>query len=180
MSIFEVVFNLMGLVLGLALVEVLSGLGKLLGARSRLKIGYLVPLLGVFVLGDVTSFWGQAYELRALMPSVWPSLGIALVITSIYYLAASLAIPSALITQAEYDDAYWKNKRIVFGLVLACNCASWGISLSLGRSWTSTVWFINLAYAFLLLIAMFARGWRANIAVLSALIADCVWVFAIP
>ncbi|NML11942.1 hypothetical protein HHL08_17595 [Sphingobium sp. AR-3-1] len=106
MSIFEVVFNLAGLVLGLALVEVLSGLAKLLRERNRLEIGALVPLLGIFVLCDVTSFWGQAYELRDLMPSVWPSLGAALVITSIYYLAASLTVPSNISTQADYDAAY--------------------------------------------------------------------------
>jgi len=180
MSIFEVVFNLMGLVLGLALVEVLSNLAKLLRARQQLRIGFLVPLLGIFVLGDVTSFWGQAYELRDLMTSVWQSLGVALVISSVYYLAASLAIPSALVTQANYDDAYWKNKRIVFGLVLACNCASWGISFSLGRSWTLTVWVVNIVYALLLITAAFSRRQRTNIAVLLALIADLVWVFAIP
>jgi hypothetical protein len=170
----------MGLVLGFALVEVLSGLAKLVRARDRLKIGFLVPLLGILVIGDVTSFWGQAYELRDLMVSVWQSLGIALVITSIYYLAASLAIPSELVTQESYDAAYWKNKRIVFGLVLACNCASWGISFSLGRSWSLTVWLINLAYTSLLMTGMFAPGRRTNIAVLLALIADCVWVFAVP
>lgn len=180
MSIFEVVFNLAGLVLGLALVEVLSGLTKLLRERDRLEIGALVPLLGVFVLCDVTSFWGQAYELRELMPSVWPSLGAGLVITSIYYLAASLAIPSNISTQADYDGAYWKNKRIIFGLILFCNCTTWVISMSLGRIWSPTVWAINVLYAALLIAALLAPGRRINIALLLALIANNFWAFATP
>lgn len=180
MSIFEVVFNLAGLVLGLALVEVLSGLTKLLRERERLKIGVLVPLLGVFVLCDVTSFWGQAYELRELMPSVWPSLGAALVITSIYYLAASLTIPTNLTTQVDYDEAYWKNKRIIFGLILFCNCATWVISISLGRVWSPTVWAVNLLYAAVIIAALLAPGRRTNIVLLLALIANCAWIFAVP
>lgn len=180
MSIFEVVFNLAGLVLGLALVEVLSGLTKLLRARERLRIGALVPLLAVFILCDVTSFWGQAYELRELMPSVWPSLGAALVITSIYYLAASLAIPANLTTQADYDNGYWKNKRIIFGLILFCNCATWAISMSLGRVWSPTVWVVNLLYAAIIIAALLAPGRRTNIALLLALIANSLRVFAVP
>lgn len=70
-SVFEVVFNLVGLVLGFALIEVLAGLAKTLRARRIVKIGWLTPLLGIWLLLDVTTFWGSAWELRDLLPSVW-------------------------------------------------------------------------------------------------------------
>lgn len=156
-SIFEVVFSLTGLVLGLALVEVLSGLTKVVKARGHLKIGLLIPLLGLFVLGDVTSFWGQAYEVRDLIPSVWPGLGVALVITSIYYVAASLTIPPDLTTQTDYDDHYWRNRRIVLGLVLLCNLMTWAIGFAMGRVWSPTIWTINLICVALVITAAFAK-----------------------
>ncbi len=56
LSLFEVVFNLVGLVLGFALVEVLSGLAKTFRARRLIHIGWLTPLLGVWMLFDVTTF----------------------------------------------------------------------------------------------------------------------------
>jgi hypothetical protein len=179
-SIFEVVFNLVGLVLGLALVEVLSGLAKLMKRRDSLNVGWVTPLLGVWIMADVTQFWGQAYEMGSLLPSVWPSLGVALAITSIYYLAASLVIPDTIEDQAAYDHAYWQSKRLVFGLVLSCNVATWLIGLGLGRRWTPEVTAINLCYAATMIAVLILPGRRTNIALLSALIANQVWAFATP
>ncbi len=180
MIIFEVVFNLMGLVLGLALVEVLSGLAGLMKMRGRLKIGWLTPLLAVWIMADVTQFWGQAYEMRTLLPSVWQSLGAALVITSIYYVAASLVVPETTEGQAAYDEAYWRWKRPIFGLVLSCNLATWLIGLLLGRTWTRDVIAINVTYALAILAILILPGRRTNILLLIVLIANEVWAFATP
>ena len=65
MTIFEMVFNLIGLVLGLALVEVLGGLAKTIKARHEQRISWLTPLLGAWVVLDVSAFWGIAWEVRA-------------------------------------------------------------------------------------------------------------------
>ncbi|CAN5424374.1 hypothetical protein BH10PSE1_BH10PSE1_08360 [soil metagenome] len=180
MSIFEVVFNLVGLVLGLALVEVLSGLARLIKARDKLRIGWLNPLLAVLVLADVTSFWGQAYEIRERLPSVWPSLGAGLIITSVYYLAASFVVPQGLDDQTEYDHSYWTTKRFVLGAILLCNGAAWTISLLLGRVWEVQVWIINAIYASLLIAAIIVPGRRLNIAILAVMIAILGWAFATP
>lgn len=180
MGIFEVVFNLVGLVLGFALVEVLAGLAKTLRLRRTVRIGWLTPLLGIWVLMDVTTFWGSAWAMRDLLPSVWQSLGAGLVITSVYYLAASQVFPEDLSARQELDTHYWSVRRFVVGLVLACNCTTWAVEVLLGRPWPMVVVVINLLYAAASLALLAVPGKRANIACLVTLVLILVWSFAIP
>ncbi len=72
MTIFEMVFNLIGLVLGLALVEVLGGLAKTIKSRPEQRVSWLTPLLGAWVVLDVSAFWGIAWEVRDLLTTLWP------------------------------------------------------------------------------------------------------------
>ena len=65
MSQFEFIFSLYSLLLGLSLVELLSGLGRTVKARlhtdsttvDAFRIGWLTPMLGLFVMLDLLSFW---------------------------------------------------------------------------------------------------------------------------
>ncbi len=56
MSVFEHSFSLIGLVLGLALVEVLGALIRTMKQRHTIKIGWLTPMLAIFVVLDTTTF----------------------------------------------------------------------------------------------------------------------------
>ena len=60
MFIFEMIFSLIGLALGLALVKVLGGLAKTIRSRPAGTISWLTPLLSVWVVLDVSAFWGIA------------------------------------------------------------------------------------------------------------------------
>lgn len=180
MSVFEVVFNLVGLVLGFALVEVLAGLARTLRLRRKISIGFLTPLLGIWVLFDVTTFWGSAWEMRSLMPSVWPSLGAGIIMTSVYYLAASQVFPDELHQHEWLDEHYWEVKRFVGALILACNLLTWAIGLLLGRTWEPVVTVINVLYATALVALLITPGKRRNIALLGSLIIILLWSFATP
>src|SRR4028119_594169 len=96
MTIFEMVFNLVGLVLGLALVAVLGGLAETMKSRPMKRIGWLTPLLGAWVVLDVSAFWGIAWEVRDLLTLLWPSLLVGVVLASLYYLAAAMIFPDDL------------------------------------------------------------------------------------
>jgi hypothetical protein len=180
MSVFEVAFNLVGLVLGLSLVEVLSGLAKVLRKIGRIRVGWLCPLLGIWVIGDVTTFWGQAWEARNLMSSVWQALGVGVTFSSAYYLAASQVFPPEGEECLDLDDWYWRTKRVVLGVILGCNLATWAISLALGRVWGPTVTVINAAYAIVLVAALLLPGRRTNILLLLTQIGILAWSFAVP
>jgi hypothetical protein len=180
MTEFEMAFNLTGLVLSLSLVVVLIGLGRALRPRQGTHIGWLTPILGIWMLGDIATFWGMAWEVRDLMPGVWASIGGGLVLTSTYYIAASLVFPEDFDKESDLDDYYWRYNRIVIGLVLAVNLAAFAISLTLGRIWSPAATAINVLYIGGMLVAFFVRGPRANIAALLFLIGILVWSFATP
>src|SRR3954449_3991752 len=123
MTPFEFVFTLIGLLLGFSLVEVLSGLAKTLNARASTRIGWLTPLLGVFVILDVTSFWGIIWHIRDILPPVMLTLGAAVLFTSAYYVAASLVFPEDPAAHPDLDAHYWRHKRQVMGLVFLVSLA---------------------------------------------------------
>ena len=121
MSQFEFVFSLFGLLLGLSLAEVLSGFGKAVKARRRLRIGWLTPLLGAVVMLDLTSFWTTAWAARDFLPVNYLTLMLLLAFTGLYYLAATLVFPEDVGSCSDFDDHYWVNRRMVVGAVLLLN-----------------------------------------------------------
>ncbi len=94
MTIFEFVFSLYSLLFGLALAQVFQGFGNTLQERHKLKIGWLTPLLGLFVILDLISFWEIAWQLRDMFER--PALIVLILgvfLAGIYYLAARLVFP---------------------------------------------------------------------------------------
>ena len=180
MTIFEMVFNLIGLVLGLALVAVLSGLAATVKARPGRAISWLTPLLGAWVVLDVSAFWGIAWEVRELLTSLWPSLLIGIILASVYYFAAALVFPDDLKTHPDLDAHYWAIKRQVIGLVLFCDVSVFVLTQLLGRSPSVWVLGFNAVYFAAVLAAWFARGRTANISLLGALVVLMITGFLMP
>lgn len=178
MTNFEMVFSLVGLVLGLSLVEVLSGLARTIHARSEVHIGWLTPLLGIWVIGDVSTFWGIAWEVRNILGSVWASLGLGVAITSVYYVAASMVFPRDPGAYPDLDAHFWEYKRTVVGLVLACNLTVWGLALANGAHWSLETTVANALYLAVGMAALVMRGRIVNTAALCLLIGQIVWSFA--
>ena len=128
MSPFELVFAVYGLLLGLAIAEVLGGFSRALklkrGTRP-IQIGWLTPLLGVLVMLDLTSFWLIAWEAREQISANYLTLVMVLTIVGIYYLAATLIFPDEPEEWPNFDDWYDKQNRMVIGGLLAANVGSW-------------------------------------------------------
>jgi len=64
MSSFEFVFSLFSLMLGLALANVLGGLGDARQERRKLNVGVLTPLLGLLITIDIASGGSQRWLRR--------------------------------------------------------------------------------------------------------------------
>ena len=128
MSPFELVFAVYGLLLGLAIAEVLGGFSRTLklkrGTRP-IRIGWLTPLLGIVVMLDLTSFWLLAWESRDQISANYLTLVLVLMIVGIYYLAATLIFPDAPEEWPDFDDWYDRQNRMVIGGLLAANVGSW-------------------------------------------------------
>ncbi|HSX55961.1 MAG TPA: hypothetical protein VLG14_11725 [Sphingomonas sp.] len=128
MSPFELVFAVYGLLLGLAIAEVLGGFSRTLklkrGTRP-VRIGWLTPLLGILVVLDLTSFWLLAWESRDQITANYLTLVGVLTIVGIYYLAATLIFPDEPEQWPDFDDWYDRQSRMVIGGLLAANVTSW-------------------------------------------------------
>lgn len=121
MSDFEFLFALYGLMLGLSIAEVLSGLARALEerlqSRPTLRIGWLCPLLAVFVLLDLLSFWGAAWLVRPLVKVSGESLMLVTAFAGAYYLAARLVFPRDVAAIDDLDDHFFRIRRIVLGIL---------------------------------------------------------------
>lgn len=174
MSSFEFAFSLFGLLLGLSIAEVLGGFGKAVKARSRLRIGWLTPLLGILVMLDLLSFWMLAWDLRETIQLRYLSLMLMLGFSGLYYLAANLVFPEDPDRCADFDDHYWQNKRLVLGAMFILNAPSYLADWVWQRELQSSITFVTaLTTVFLALLAFTAvsKSKRVNTTLLCILIA---------
>ena len=171
MSNFEFVFSLFGLVLGLALAEVLGGFGTAFQSRRKVRVGWLTPLLGLFVALDLASFWTLAWSVRDDIPADYFSMMTGLVITSLYYLVARLVFPGDRDEWPDFDAYYFAHKRWVLGGVLLCNALAMAAQVAIGYRPLEVPLFLwgTILFVVLLVAAMIARSPRANAVLLVLL-----------
>ncbi len=171
MEPFSIAFSLFGLLLGLSLAKVLTGFERALTLRPEIRMGWLVPLLGLFVMLDLTSFWNGAWQARDFIRPGYGDLFISLVVIGIYYLAASTVFPQNGNTEEEFDRHYFENARWILLAVGACNLTVFGWQYWLQRHHLPLTWWIAIpGYFALLTVAAITRSRRISIFCLSALI----------
>jgi hypothetical protein len=166
---FEFVFSLFGLLLGFSLVEVLGGFGRTLKARTRIRLGWLTPLLGMFVMLDLTGFWLLAWAARDAIPANYLALLCALAVTGLYYLAASLVFPDEPSEWPDLDAHYFAHKRQVIGGVLLCNLLGAGGLVAIGGDihYASINLLLLILFCAILGAAILVRSKRANLVLLG-------------
>lgn len=174
MSAFEFVFSLFGLLLGFSLVEVLGKLATSVKARPQIRLGWLTPLLSLFVLLDVTGFWSIVWGARDVLPAGYGVLVIGLVITGLYYFATSLIFPSNLEAGLDLDAWYFDHKATIYTILLACQLLAHGARYALmgeaAYQWSMIGWTqVGIALA-AQVAAIFVRGVRWNVALLLVMI----------
>jgi hypothetical protein len=168
---FDFTFSLFAIILGLSLAEVLSGFAKALKHRRVVHLGWLTPLLAIFVMLDLTFFWDWTWTARS---SITPRAGvlvIGLVVASLYYLAASVIFPADVREHEDFDAHYFQHRRQVLGAIVLCNLVGEGwnqVRLASQIPWH--VWGEIALYFALLVIGILTRGKRLSITVLLLLI----------
>lgn len=190
MSDFEFVFALYSLLLGLSMVELLGGLGRAIEARfaaeaekERFTIGWLTPLLAVFVMLDLLSFWSAAWVARGDIAVSSTTLMAVAAFASVYFLAARLVFPSHPEGFADLDVHYFRVRRIVLGLLLVLLVAQityYAVHPVLARALTDPLALTMTAVLVALMVAaMWVKDRRWSIAVLSLLVVRYVAIYLI-
>lgn len=187
-SDFDFVFALYSLLLGLSMVELLSGLGRALEARfaaedgrKAFTIGWLTPLLAVFVMLDLLSFWSAAWTVRADIAVSGTTLMAVAAFASLYFLAARLVFPSHPEGFVDLDVHYFRVRRVVLGLLLVLLAAQLGYYMSQPDIAPNLLRPLALGLTLILVTLMAAAMWvkdrRWSIAILAALVARYVVVY---
>ena len=124
MATFEFYLSYYGLILGLSVAQVASGFLNAIGSRHKVRIGWLTPLLAIFIFLDITSFWIYAWGIRETISITWGSMYFGLLIALLYFLASGLVFPRNIDEWPDLYDYYWKHKRLVIGGILIPNIIS--------------------------------------------------------
>jgi len=206
MSDFDLLFALLSLLLGLSIAELLQGFARVLRLQARqraaakgalriddaddapppVRVGWLVPLLGAYVLIDQLSFFTAAFALRdALTANLFTLMAITAVVGG-YYLVATLVFPDAPGDWPDFDKYYDEHNRLILGFAICAELAQLVLSFVVdppnraadggaivAHPMLSGVALVLVLATFPLLIAAFrAKRRRVNAVLLGALVAD--------
>lgn len=132
MGAFEFFFSIYGLVLGLSVTVVATGAARAFKHRRTVAVGWKTPLLAVFVLLDIVTFWDVAWTNFRTLPFSYGLLVCGLVVAVVYFIAASLVFPEPEDQAQSMDDHLWANKRTVLLLLVLAN-----ILLVIATAWVN-------------------------------------------
>lgn len=187
MSAFEFFFTLYGLVLGLSVVEVVSGFARLAHDRRGVKVGWLTPLLAVLMLLDLASFWVSAYGKLQDHELTYSVLVIALTISALYYVAASVVFPRDFKAEPDFDAVFLRNRRLVMTALILCGLIAFELLPWLtaeGRAARIAAWtdparaWIPLLFLIPAVAVMLGKDKRILLALMVLMILPCGWNFA--
>lgn len=128
MSAFEFYFSFYGLALGLSVAVIATGLATAIQHRRAIRIGWLTPLLALFVGLDIATFWDAAWHTFRDVPFSYGMLVIGLAIAMVYFIAASLVFPHQIVDGVDLDEHFWGNKKIVLLLTTVANAMMVAVS----------------------------------------------------
>ena len=172
MSEFEFLFSVFGLLIGLTFIEIAIKFADAIDAHAHRPIGILTPLLALFVLLDVASYWLFAWSVRELLHVRWRTVFVALTFAMTYYLSASLIFPRSEGDWKTLDEHYWRRKRLVIGGVLLVegSTMAWQLTRAIPALDDYWFWFYQLPYYVPMIALLFTRSRRTDIALFTVMI----------
>jgi hypothetical protein len=109
---------LISIVLGLGITQLLSGVGRLLQGRRRVRLYWpTLAWVGLLLVIQVQTWWAM-FGLRTLRS--WTFFGFSLVLLQpiVLYLLAALALPDASSETVDLREHYYDHSRWFFGLTV--------------------------------------------------------------
>jgi hypothetical protein len=177
MSQFEFFFAFYGLILGLAVAEVLNGLGGVLRARELKRVGVPTALATAFLLLVIAATWIDAWNSLQTVSLTFAGLARPFLVAVCYYLCAVILFPKDLNDWPSLDVYFAERKAAFFGLILIAEFALTSVYLESpgyfsdrpGYFWT---WWLpyNITLHGLMAALIVVRNRRAVLIMLGGLI----------
>jgi hypothetical protein len=167
-----------GLILGLALTELLGGFAHMVRAKALKKLEPQTALLAIFILIDICSTWVDGWLSLKSVTVDFAGLWAPVLLAICFYLAAAVVFPHDEADHQRLADYYRERKRFVVALLLAAEMLIHVTYLQVFKDrlahrpavfWLWTVPY-NLAIESSMVALLFVRSRRANILLLTALI----------
>ena len=188
MSAFELFFSLFGLILGLAVAVVITGLSDVFRERVPVRIGWLTPMLALFLLFDLTTMWVNAYNSLSKIEVAYAPFFGAMVVAGLYFFAANMVFPKTLNDWPSLDDYYLHRARFVLGGVALANLgvAIMGLVASrdlrvftnaFARTEVTVLWWVTLL---VMLLVMHRRVQLVGLAIMLLIAAYALVMFWRP
>lgn len=184
MDQFSFFFAFYGLILGLAVAELLSGFAGLVRARAVRKIDARTALLAIFTFLLLCATWIDAFKTRGVTLD-FGGLWAPILVATCYYLAATVIFPT---DEAEFDrlDDYFSERKwfvvaMIFGAEIFLNIQLFGIYVSEFVDRPASFWLVLLPFNLLInslyIALLVVKGRRANIFCLAGLIIAFVAIY---
>jgi hypothetical protein len=91
------------------------------GQTKGVRVGWMVPLLGLLVLVDLATFWAGLWMARGGIEMSMLTVFVVLALIGGYYLVATQVFPDEPELWPDFDAWYWLQKRFVVGGILTIN-----------------------------------------------------------
>jgi hypothetical protein len=121
MSQFEFFMTFYGLLLGLAVAELLLGFANLLRHRGRPKLGLLTPMLGVFVFLQLMATFIDAWTRLQGVSITMEGLALPTTIGVLMFFVSVIIVPRDPAEWSNLDEYFYANRRWALGLMIAAN-----------------------------------------------------------
>jgi len=129
MSNFEFFMTFYGLLLGLAVAELLGSFANLLREPVRPKLGLLTPLTGaLFLVQIMTTFFDAFSKLRDVHIN-FAGLALPTLIGLLFFFGAVMVVPRRAEDWPSLDDYFFRQRRLTIGVMIAALVATLGIEL---------------------------------------------------
>jgi len=165
MSQFEFFMTFYGLLLGLAVAELLGSFANLMREPVRPALGLLTPLIGaLFLVQIMTTFFDAFSKLREVEIN-FGGLALPTLIGLLYFFGAVMVVPRRAEDWPSLDDYFFRQRRLTIGVMIAAFVATLAIELPqvlrfvAAGEWPRLIFYVvaNLLLLVSLIIPLVAR-----------------------
>jgi len=172
----------LGMVLGLSIARLLSGVAVFVQHPGRYRISWLHLgwTLLLFVL--VIHFWWFEFQLRGIERMTFPVYFFVLLYCSAYFILCTLLYPNDVAEYDGYEDYFLSRRKWFFGLLAAVQAIDLIDTAIKGRDYFSSLGIEyplrNASLAALSVAAIFIRGRRFHLGfVAAAIVYEAIWIY---